>query len=99
MSIVLLVTLFYFTLSVTDTSLEDAKDVGWMSNAESPPVWYHTWDYIQFDKVVWDALPGQLTTVLSMIIVVALSSSLDIAAIDLELPKPLEYNYELRMVG
>jgi len=34
-----------------------------------------------------------------MIIVVALSSSLDIAAIDLELPKPLEYNYELRMVG
>lgn len=31
--------------------------------------------------------------------VVALSSSLDIAAIDLELPKPLEYNYELQMVG
>lgn len=34
-----------------------------------------------------------------MIVVVALSSSLDIAAIDLELPKPLEYNYELRIVG
>ena len=60
---------------------------------------YHTWDYIQFDKVVWSALPGQLITVLSMIVVVALSSSLDIAAIDLEIPKPLEYNYELRMIG
>lgn len=34
-----------------------------------------------------------------MICVVALSSSLDIAAIDLETSKPLEYNYELRMVG
>ena len=34
-----------------------------------------------------------------MIFVVALSSSLDIAAIDLEVPKPLEYNYELRMLG
>lgn len=60
---------------------------------------YHTWDYIQFDKVVWAALPGQSLTVLSMIFVVALSSSLDIAAIDLEIPKPLEYNYELRMIG
>lgn len=60
---------------------------------------YHTWDYIKFDKVVWSALPGQTLTVLSMIVVVALSSSLDIAAIDLEVPKPLEYNYELRMIG
>ena len=60
---------------------------------------YHTWDYIQFDKVVWSALPGQMITVFSMIVVVALSSSLDIAAIDLEIAKPLEYNYELRMIG
>lgn len=60
---------------------------------------YHTWDYIKFDKVVWAALPGQSLTVLSMITVVALSSALDIAAIDLEISKPLEYNYELRMIG
>ncbi len=44
-------------------------------------------------------MPSQFLTVLSMILVVALSSSLDIAAIDLEVPKPLEYNYELRMIG
>lgn len=48
---------------------------------------------------MWAALPGQILTALSMIFVVALSSSLDIAAIDLEVPKPLEYNYELRMLG
>ncbi len=58
---------------------------------------YHTWDYIQFDQVIWSAMPGQAMTAVSMILVVALSSSLDIAAIDLELPKPLEYNYEVRM--
>ncbi len=49
--------------------------------------------------MVWDALPSQLLTVISMIFIVALSSSLDIAAIDLEVRKPLEYNYELRMIG
>lgn len=48
---------------------------------------------------MWSALPRQFSIVISMIFVVALSSSLDIAAIDLELPKPLEYNYELRMIG
>lgn len=54
---------------------------------------------MNFEKVVWEALPGQSLTVMSMIIVVALSSSLDIAAIDLEIAKPLEYNFELRMIG
>ena len=34
-----------------------------------------------------------------MIFVVALSSSLDIAALDIEISKPLEYNHELRMIG
>lgn len=60
---------------------------------------YHTWDIFNFGDVVWSALPGQSMTALSMIVVVALSSSLDIAAIDLEIAKPLEYNYELLMIG
>lgn len=34
-----------------------------------------------------------------MISVVALSSSLDIAAIEIELKRPLDYNHELRTVG
>ena len=98
-TIAMLVAGFYATLYCTDLSLEDAKDIGWMSRAESPPVWYHSWDHIKFDKVVWAALPGQMFTVCSMIFVVALSSSLDIAAIDLEITKPLAYNYELTMIG
>jgi len=91
---------FYITLTITGTTIAEAKELGWVNQADPPPVWYHTWDYIQFDKVIWNAIfPGQLLTFFSMVFVVALSSSLDIAAIDLEIPKPLEYNYELRMVG
>jgi MFS superfamily sulfate permease-like transporter len=98
-SITILVAAFYITLYVKGLSLDDAKDIGLMSRADPPPAWYHTWDYIKMDKVVWDALPGQTFTVCSMIFVVALSSSLDIAAIDLEVAKPLAYNYELGMIG
>ena len=60
---------------------------------------YHTWDYLKIDKVVWSVLPSQTLTVLAMISVVGLSSSLDIAAIETELKRPLDYNHELKTVG
>lgn len=122
LSIFSLLVTFYIILYFNGMSLDEAKELGWISQADPPPIWsvllqsfkmfmfllcltyksgfrYHSWDYIRFDKVVWSALPSQFPIVISMIFVVALSSSLDIAAIDLELPKPLEYNYELRMIG
>ena len=99
LSVAFLLSSFYASLVMTGTSLESSKEMGWINRADDPPIWYKTWNWFQFDKVVWDALPGQVLTVCSMIFVVALSSSLDIAAIDLEIPKPLEYNHELRMIG
>lgn len=59
----------------------------------------HTWDFLRIEKVVWSVLPSQALTLLAMISVVALSSSLDIAAIEIELKRPLDYNHELKTVG
>ena len=59
----------------------------------------HTWDFLKIEKVVWSVLPTQTPTVLAMITVVTLSSSLDIAAIEIELKRPLDYNHELKTVG
>ena len=44
-------------------------------------------------------VPHLLLSEVSMILVVALSSSLDVAAIELEMKTPLNYNGELIMVG
>ena len=54
---------------------------------------------MRFEKVVWSSLPSQAFTVISMICVVALSSSLDVAAIELDLGEPLDYNGEIGTVG
>jgi len=97
--IIILLLIFYTILSVTETSIQDATNSGWIRESNPPPVWYHTWDYLQFDKVIWEALPCQSLTLLSMTFVVALSSSLDIAAIEIELGRPLDYNAELGTVG
>lgn len=97
--IVLLLIAFYLVLLGTGRSVEQATSEGWIRQSEPAPVWYHTWDYLHLDKVVWSALPQLLLTELGMIFVVALSSSLDVAAIELERKTPLNYNGELQMVG
>jgi SulP family sulfate permease len=97
--IVIMIVGFYLVLFATGTSVEEAIDAGWIRRSDPPPSWNHTWDYLQVRKVVWSALPPQIFTLLSMIFVVALSSSLDVAAIELELNRPLNYNHELKMVG
>jgi SulP family sulfate permease len=98
-TIVFLLSAFYLGLLATQTTIEDATDGGWIRQSDPPPVWYRTWDFLQVDKVVWEAYPPLTLTLLSMIFVVALSSSLDVAAIELELNQPLNYNAELTMVG
>jgi MFS superfamily sulfate permease-like transporter len=98
-SILLLLLLFYSCLMLSGSSVEQATKDGWIREGEKAPIWYHTWDYLQFDKVAWSVLPRLLLSEMSMIVVVALSSSLDVAAIELEMKTPLNYNKELMMVG
>lgn len=98
-TIILLLLLFYGSLALSGTSLEKATEDGWIREAQPAPVWYRTWDYVQPSMVIWSALPPLLLTQLSMIFVVALSSSLDVAAIELEVKRPLNYNQELVVVG
>lgn len=90
---------FYAALWGTGSTVWDATQHGWIREMEAPPVWYRTWDSLQLDRVVWSALPQLWATELSMIFVVALSSSLDVAAIELEMRRPLDYNRELSTVG
>eukprot|EP00584_Thalassiosira_punctigera_P016749 CAMPEP_0172556770 /NCGR_PEP_ID=MMETSP1067-20121228/68894_1 /TAXON_ID=265564 ORGANISM="Thalassiosira punctigera, Strain Tpunct2005C2" /NCGR_SAMPLE_ID=MMETSP1067 /ASSEMBLY_ACC=CAM_ASM_000444 /LENGTH=701 /DNA_ID=CAMNT_0013345665 /DNA_START=164 /DNA_END=2269 /DNA_ORIENTATION=+ len=98
-SIIMLMVAFYAILWATGTSVQEATENGWINKSVESPSWYHTWDFLKIDKVVWSVLPSQTLTALAMISVVALSSSLDIAAIEIELKRPLDYNHELQNVG
>lgn len=97
--ILLVIVVFYIALWTTDTSVETATKHGWIRDMDDPPEWYETWSFLRLDKVVWGAFPRLLLTEIGMIFVVALSSSLDVAAIELEMGNSLDYNKELCMVG
>ena len=98
-TIMMLMVVFYLTLWAKGMSVEEATQAGWINQTIESPSWYHTWDFLQIDKVVWRVLPSQTLTIIAMISVVALSSSLDIAAIEIEMKRPLDYNHELTTVG
>lgn len=99
-SILLEIVLFYGILAWTGTSVSEATSQGWIRHMDPEPVWYASWRFLQWDKVDWAALPKLIATQwLAMLFVCALSSSLDVVALELELNRPLDYNHELKMIG
>jgi sulfate permease, SulP family len=98
--ILLEIGLFYGLLWLTGTTVPEATSLGWIPKMDPAPAWYSTWDFLRLDLVDWMALPGLIGTEwVAMLFVCALSSSLDVAALELELNKPLDYNHELKMIG
>lgn len=90
---------FFAVLFLSGGTLESARRGGWIAEAETPASVADTWEYFRFDAVLWGALPSQLLSWTAMFLVVAFSSSLDVAAIEMELGTPLDYNRELTTVG
>jgi len=100
--IMILLALFYIIIYLRGASIQDVTNQGWIRQTDDDDAslsWIHTWDLMKFDKVAWGVMPSLILTEISMIFVVALSSSLDVAAIEIELQHPLDYNHELQTVG
>jgi len=91
---------FYLVLFATGTSLEEARGEGWVAPLpEATTAFYESWEIIDFGNVAWGSLVPQIPHWIGMVFVVSFSSSLDVAAIEMELGEPLDYNGELKMVG
>ncbi|CAM9197690.1 unnamed protein product, partial [Ectocarpus sp. 4 AP-2014] len=90
---------FFAFLTVTETTLEEARAAGWVSAASPMLPLNHAWDYFSFADIHYRAFVRIVPNLLAMIVVVAFSSCLDIAAIEMEMAKPLDFNKELQTVG
>ncbi|GKY95087.1 hypothetical protein MPSEU_000472800 [Mayamaea pseudoterrestris] len=97
--IVVMLGIFYMTMWLFGATFDDVTRDGWIRTTDEPPQLRRTWDYLRLDLVNWSGLPRLVTSELGMIFIVALSSSLDVAAIELELNDQLDYNHELVTVG
>ncbi|RHY30458.1 hypothetical protein DYB32_004304 [Aphanomyces invadans] len=92
--------LFYGSLILSGSSFEDARAYGWI--APLPNATMSVLDIYKHFKPSHfhpEFLLDQLPTWIAMYFVVAFSSSLDVAAIEMALHKPLDHNAELQTVG
>eukprot|EP00037_Helgoeca_nana_P017787 m.169060 g.169060 ORF g.169060 m.169060 type:complete len:1024 (-) comp24150_c0_seq1:110-3181(-) len=94
--------LFYVVLIAGGYSLAEARGAygeGWLDKESKQASFWQAWDGYRFGLVQWYAIPSQLPTWIAMYFVVAFSSSLDVAAIQMELGRNLDFNHELKTVG
>ena len=91
---------FYSFLHLQGWSVQDARDMHLISPLTKTAPFYESWFvYQKMGEIAWDQLPKQFFRWCGMFVVVAFSSSLDVAAIEMELNRPLDYNKELQTVG
>ncbi|KAJ0409421.1 hypothetical protein P43SY_002311 [Pythium insidiosum] len=97
---VIILALFYVVLLVSGLSLDDARAAGWVAPQPAAPRSISE-VYKLYDLSLMDTsfLLPQLPTWVAMYFVVAFSSSLDVAAIEMSLGTSLNHNHELQTVG
>ncbi|KAG5191777.1 sulfate transporter family-domain-containing protein [Tribonema minus] len=92
---------FFIALAATGSTLSDARAAGWVPAATPHLPLSSAWALFNLTDggIAWGVLPDVIPSFLAMFFVVAFSSCLDVAAIEMELGKPLDYNRELQTVG
>ncbi|KAF1785099.1 SLC26A/SulP transporter domain [Phytophthora cactorum] len=79
--------------------MDDARDGGWIEPVTDPATVTDLINLFDFSLVHWSELPKQFGTWIGMVFIVAFGSCLDIAAIELDMDKKLDFNQELNTVG
>lgn len=98
--LVLIPLVFFVALALTHTSLSEARDSGFLAE-EGPMISIASvYELFAFEKVHWRVMfPMQLPTLLSMFVMLAFASSLDIASICMGTGSNMDYNEQLQTVG
>ncbi|KUF76174.1 Sulfate Permease (SulP) Family [Phytophthora nicotianae] len=98
-AIMIMPVVFFFILLVGGISMDDARDGGWIDPATEPATVTDLINLFDFSQMHWNELPKQFGTWVGMVFIVAFGSCLDIAAIELDMDRKLDFNQELNTVG
>ena len=90
---------FYAVMFSLGFTLGEMRDLGLVAPEEPSANPLGVWELFDFAHVHWELLPGAFPTWLGMYVVVAFSSSLDVAAIQMDMGKQLDFNHEVRWLG
>eukprot|EP00571_Detonula_confervacea_P008034 CAMPEP_0172316884 /NCGR_PEP_ID=MMETSP1058-20130122/29856_1 /TAXON_ID=83371 /ORGANISM="Detonula confervacea, Strain CCMP 353" /LENGTH=901 /DNA_ID=CAMNT_0013031315 /DNA_START=50 /DNA_END=2755 /DNA_ORIENTATION=+ len=90
---------FYAVLFFSGTSLEEARDEGWVGEEVPPVPVQDLLHLVDFNLVHWRLISKCIGTWVGMVFVVSFASCLDIAAISMDMGEALDTNKEMVTVG
>lgn len=92
--------MFFVVLYVSGRSVDDARAYGYLSPETTTFSLVEVYGLFDFGKIHWEVMfPQQLPTLVSMFLVIAFASSLDIASICMGTGTTMDYNEQLQTVG
>ncbi|KAF4128200.1 STAS domain-containing protein [Phytophthora infestans] len=98
-AIMVMPVVFFLVLAIGSISLDQARQDGWVDPVEKTADISELVNLFDFDLVHWDQIPNQVVTWIGMVFIVAISSSLDVVAIEIDMGTKLDINHELKTVG
>ncbi|KAG2777948.1 hypothetical protein Pcac1_g11584 [Phytophthora cactorum] len=98
-AIMVMPVIFFLVLAIGSISLDEARQDGWVDPIEKTASITELINLFDFGLVHWDQIPNQIVTWLGMVFIVAISSSLDVVAIEIDMGTKLDINHELKTVG
>mmetsp|Transcript_7489 Transcript_7489/g.7365 ORF Transcript_7489/g.7365 Transcript_7489/m.7365 type:complete len:737 (+) Transcript_7489:507-2717(+) len=96
---VIIPVLFYIIVWLCGSSIEKVRGAGWVGDVSPTVPISDLLHIIDFRQVRWDLIIEILPTWFGMVFVVSFASCLDVAAISIDMGKPLDTNRELTTVG
>ncbi|CAH0519744.1 unnamed protein product [Peronospora belbahrii] len=97
--ILVLPAFFFFMVWASSYTLDDVRYAGFLeADGTGVPV-MDVYSLFDFHHIHWGVMPGQIPTILSMFVMIAFASSLDIASICMGTTSNMNYNTQLQTVG
>ncbi|KAL4146089.1 hypothetical protein PRNP1_011962 [Phytophthora ramorum] len=90
---------FFFVVWISNYTLDDARGAGFLEDNGAGATLVDVYSMFDFYHIHWSVIPGQFLTMLSMFVMIAFASSLDIASICMGTSSNMNYNTQLQTVG
>ncbi|GMF65178.1 unnamed protein product [Phytophthora lilii] len=90
---------FFLAVWISNYTLDDARTAGFLEDAGAGVPVAGVYAMFDFYHIHWGVMPGQFPTMLSMFVMIAFASSLDIASICMGTTSNMNYNAQLQTVG
>ncbi|KAG7383245.1 hypothetical protein PHYPSEUDO_003925 [Phytophthora pseudosyringae] len=97
--IVVLPASFFLVVWISSYTLDDARTAGFLEDNGTGVSVTEVYALFDFNHIHWSAMPAQIPTMLSMFVMIAFASSLDIASICMGTTSNMNYNAQLQTVG